>query len=87
VEHVHGSSHCGTVLSGGLLLKYPAFIKIIHLDVGDETINFLSFHTALLCLFIRSACKCGCGYLRSTWGHVSTSVGTRILIFLLWTPN
>jgi hypothetical protein len=74
VEHVHGSSHCGTVLSEGLLLKYPAFIRIIHLDVGEEVINFLSSHTTLLCLFILNACKCGCGHLRSTCGHVSTSL-------------
>jgi hypothetical protein len=71
---MHGSSQCGTVLSGGFSLKLPAFIKIIHLDVGEETINFLISQTALLCRLIRSECICGCGHLRSTCGHVSTSL-------------
>jgi hypothetical protein len=36
--------------------------------------SFLISHTALMCRLIRSACKCGCGHLRSTCGHVSTSL-------------
>ena len=54
VPHVQGSSQLGTVFSGGLSLKVPAFMRIKLRDFSDETSNFLVSQTALLCLLTRS---------------------------------
>jgi hypothetical protein len=45
------------VLSGGLLLKEPAFISIKQWDTGDESSNLCISQTTLLWRFIRRACR------------------------------
>ena len=69
--HVHGSNQLGTVFSGGLSLKVPAFMRIKHRDFSDETSNFLISQTALLCLLTRSECICCCWHVSNTCSHVS----------------
>jgi hypothetical protein len=73
VAHVHGNNHGGTIFSGGFALKYPAFMNIMQRDNGDEMMGLRISHSALLWHLICSACKCGCGQVRRTCGHVSTA--------------
>ena len=58
--HMQGSSHGGTVFSGGLLLYVPAFMRTQHRDFFDSTISFRNSHTALLCLLVLRACMWCC---------------------------
>jgi hypothetical protein len=43
---MHGKSQEGTILSDGLLLKYPTFMSVKHLDSGDDTRSLRISQTA-----------------------------------------
>ena len=73
VPQMQGSSQLGTVFSGCLILKVPAFIRIKQRDFSDETRSFLISQTALLCLLTQREWMCCCWHVIRTCNHLSGS--------------
>ena len=64
------------------LLNFFAFIKVKHLAEGDERMSFLISFTALLYLFICSACMWCSVQVNRTCFQVSTSLSVYIVQLL-----
>jgi hypothetical protein len=73
VLHIQGRSQLGTIFSGELLLKVPAFMRVKHRDFSDEIRSFLISPTALSCHLTLSECICCCLHFSRTWSQVSGS--------------
>lgn len=78
--HMHGSSHGEILFSSGLLLKVPAFIRMLLWDLLVDTSSSMNFIKKILyCVFL--LIKHVCVVVYNLRGHVTIYL---ILLSYLW---